>query len=221
LVSVDVLEPEDEVVGGERLAVAPLHAAAQVHEPGASAVLHLEAPGEVRQGLVARVVPEHQMVRPRAAAEPVPEVRRAREAGAPRAAVLADLLQRFDDQRILADSLGHRRQLARLDELGELRRLLERLGGLRGVGDDLRAFELADVAGGLAAALRERARGDGTAERPDRERERESGSEHTLQHEGWSPFTGHRPGRLSGHSPGKSRLPPGTWRSIVDAGEIT
>src|SRR5262245_3523103 len=123
------------------------------------------------------------MVRPRAAAEPVPEVRRAREAGAPRAAVLADLLQRLDDQRILADSLGHRRQLARLDELGELRRFLERLGSLRGIGDDLWAFELADVARGLAPTLRERAHGDDTAEHPDRESEREPGSDYALQHD--------------------------------------
>src|SRR5207247_2762418 len=108
------LEPEDEVVGGERLAIAPLHPAAQVDEPRAPAVLHLEAAGEVRHRLVAGVVPEHQVVRPRAAAEAVPEIGRAREAGAPRAAVLADLLQWLDDERVLADAVGDRRQLARL-----------------------------------------------------------------------------------------------------------
>ena len=144
LVPVDVLEPEHEVVGGEGLAVAPLHAAPQVHDPRAAAVLHLEALGDIRHDLVAGVVPEHQMVGARAAAEAVPEVGRPGEAAAPDAAVLADLVQRLDDQRVLADALGHRRQLAGLHLLRELRRFLERLGELGGVGDDLRAFQLAD-----------------------------------------------------------------------------
>ena len=121
LVPVDVLEPEHEIIGGEGLAVAPLHAPAQVHEPRLAAVLHLETLREVRHDLVARVVPEHQMIRARAAAEAVPEVRRTGEAGAPHPAVLADLLQRLDDQRILADTLGDRWQFARLDEGRELR----------------------------------------------------------------------------------------------------
>src|SRR2546429_8745603 len=50
------------------------------------------------------------------------------------------------------------------------------LGELRGVGDDFRAFQLADERA-LAGVLRERPRGDDTAERSARERERESGSE--------------------------------------------
>src|SRR5262249_30249206 len=45
LVAIDVLEPEHEVVGGEWLAVAPLHAAPQVQEPRLPALLHLEALG--------------------------------------------------------------------------------------------------------------------------------------------------------------------------------
>src|SRR4029453_18503391 len=95
---------------------------------------HLEALGEVRHDLVALLVPEHEMVRPRAAPEAIPVVRRAREAGAPRAAVFPDLPQRLDHERILADPLGDGRELAGLDQLGELRGLLELRGPLRGVG---------------------------------------------------------------------------------------
>ena len=55
-----------------------------------------------------------------------------------------------------ADALLDRRQLAGLDQLGQLRRLLEALGVPGGVGDDLRAFELADqIVGGGLRTLRE------------------------------------------------------------------
>ena len=83
----------------------------------------------------------------------------------PGAAVLADLVERLDDQRILADALGDRRQLAGLDQLGELRRLLEGLGELGGVGDDLGPFQLADQRA-LARALRQRSGGDDVLRAP-------------------------------------------------------
>src|SRR5262249_46244443 len=117
--------------------------------------------------LVTGVVPEHEVVRARAAAEAVPEVRRAREARAPDTAVLADLLQRLDDQRVLADALRHRWQLAGLPQLGELRRFLKCLGELGGIGDHLGALELADQ---RALALRDRAGGDSDRERSEDER---------------------------------------------------
>src|SRR3989442_293276 len=109
----------------------------EMQDGGRTWLLHLEAPGEVRHGLVARVVPEHQVVRPRAAPEAVPEVGRPREAAAPRAAVPTDLVERLDDQRVLPDALGHRRELARLDQLRQLRGLPERHGKLRRGRDDL------------------------------------------------------------------------------------
>ncbi len=199
LVAIDVLEPEHEVVGGEWLAVAPLHAAAQVQEPRAPAVLHLEAPGEVRHGLVARVVPEHQVVRPRAAPEAVPEVGRPREAAAPRAAVPTDLVERLDDQRVLPDALGHRRELARFDQLRQLRRLRERLGKLRGVGDDLGTLQLPDQA--LARVRRERPGGDDGADRPCHERERESGSKRAYPTR--APKLAHDAALLGSGSPGR------------------
>jgi len=120
------------------------------------------------------------VVRTLAAAETVPEVGRAREAAAPRAAVLADLVQRLDHQRVLADALGHRRQLALLDQLHELRRLLERLGSLRGIRHDLRPFQLPDQA--LAGVLSDGRGRDDTGERPHREGNRELRSEGTGLH---------------------------------------
>ena len=113
------------------------------------------------------------MIGSRAAAEAVPEIGGAGEAAAPRAAVFADRVQRLDHQRVLADALGHGRELPGLDELRQLRRFLESLGGLPGLGDDLRSFELADE-GGLARALRERPHGDGAAEEAHHENGHES-----------------------------------------------
>jgi len=64
-----------------------------------------------------------------------------------RAAVAADLVHRLDDQRIFADALLDRWQLAGLHQLRQLRRLLEALGELRGIRDCRRALELADQLG--------------------------------------------------------------------------
>ena len=66
------------------------------------------------------------------------------EPAAPRPAVAADLAERLDDQGILPDALLDRGQLAGLDQLGELRCFAEALRYLGGIGDDLRAFQLAD-----------------------------------------------------------------------------
>src|SRR5262249_51134369 len=66
------------------------------------------------------------------------------EAPPPGPAVPADLAERLDHQRVPADALLDRRQLARLDQLRQLGRFLEALRELGGIGDDLRAFQLAD-----------------------------------------------------------------------------
>src|SRR5207245_3785777 len=97
----DVLEPEHEVVRGERTAVTPLHPPAQMQDDRPASVLHLVALGDIGCDLVARVVPEQQVVGTRAAAIAVPEISRPREAPAPRATVLADLVDCLADQRIL------------------------------------------------------------------------------------------------------------------------
>jgi len=57
----------------------------------------------------------------------------AREAAAPRPAVLADLAQGLDDEWVLPDPLLDRRELAGLHELGELGRFPEAPGELRRV----------------------------------------------------------------------------------------
>src|SRR5712691_1527870 len=115
-----------------------------MQDEGPTAILHLVAFGDIGGDLVARVVPEQQVVGARAAPIAVPEISRPRETAAPRASVFADLVHRLYDERILSDALRHRRQLARLDQRGQLRRLLELLGKLRGVGDDLRTLQLSD-----------------------------------------------------------------------------
>ena len=62
---------------------------------------------------------------------PFSHVARAGEAAPPGAAVLADLLQRLEHQRLGRKALLDRRQLALLDQLGELGRFLEALRELR------------------------------------------------------------------------------------------
>ena len=177
LVPVDVLEPEHEVVGGERLAVAPLHARGAGAGRASGRRPASRSPWRCSGRPCRRCSPRTAGGRGRrAAAIAVPEVGRTGEAAAPGAAVLADLVERLDDQRVLPDALGDRRQLAGLDQLGQLRGLLERLGELGGVGDDLRPLELADQ-GALGGDLSERPHGDEAAECPHHEGDRESGPE--------------------------------------------
>ena len=71
-------------------------------------------------------------------------VARPGEPAADGAAVPADLVHRLDDQRVLADALLDRRQLAGLHQLRQLRGLLEALRELGGIRDGGRALELAD-----------------------------------------------------------------------------
>ncbi len=177
LVPIDVLEPEHEVIRGERLAVAPVHPPAQMQDERLAAILHLIGLGDVGGDPVARVVPEQQVVGARAAAIPVPEVGRPREAAAPRPAVLADLVQRLDDKRVLPDAVRHRRQLARLDHLRQLGGLTELLGELRRVGDDVWPFQLADQSA-LGSVRSESSCCDHAYERPHQEGDHESGPEH-------------------------------------------
>ena len=84
------------------------------------------------------------------------EVGHAGERTAPGAAVLADLLDRLDDQRDVGQALLDRRQLAVLDHLGQLRRLLELgrrgRGRFRGAAAWLGAV-VAAAAGGAAAVV--------------------------------------------------------------------
>ena len=102
LVLVDVLEPEHEVVGGERLAVRPLHALAQVHDERPAAVLHLPRPWRCSGRSCCRCSPRTADCRAASSIRlPFSVVGRAGEAAPPGAAVLADLVERLDDQRLL------------------------------------------------------------------------------------------------------------------------
>ncbi len=153
LVQVDVLVPEDEVVGGERLPVAPPHPAAQQHGGDLTVRAHLPAPRDVGDHLGAGVVVVEELV---VLGHPVPVrgVEGPSEAAPPRATVLPDLAQRLDHERVLADPFLDRRELAGLHQLRERGGLLEALREQRGVGDDLRPFELADEVGARLRGLR-------------------------------------------------------------------
>ncbi len=85
-------------------------------------------------------------------------------------------LQRLDDEGVLPDALRDGRELSRLDQLGELGSLLEGLGLLRGVGDDLRPLQLADQ-GALGCDLGKRPRSDRTDDPSDQQGDGDSGPE--------------------------------------------
>src|SRR6185436_1417297 len=177
LVRVDLLEPEHEIVGGERRPVAPLHAPAQLQGRDLTVRADLPAARDVWHDLGARVVPEQELVvlgRPVA----VRRVERTRESPPPGAAVLADLAQWLDDERILTDALLHRRELARLHQGRQLRRLLEGLGIAPDVGDDLGALQLThQIVGGGLRALGPRLRHEEIRQLGGGQRE-QAGSEH-------------------------------------------
>ena len=143
LVLVEILEPEHEVVGSEGFAVAPLHAPAQVDGQRLVPVAELPALGRQRSRLGAGHIPVHEAV-VAAEADTGRPVARAGESPADDAAVPADLVHRLDDERVLADSLLDRRQLAGLHQLRQLRRFLEALGELGRIGDGGRPLELPD-----------------------------------------------------------------------------
>jgi hypothetical protein len=148
LVEVDVLVPEHEVVGGQRPAVRPLGALAQVDRGGLAIVAHLPVAREARDDLRGGVVEREDLVCGNDAVA-VLVVGRAREGASPVAAVLADLVQRLDHKELrrLRQALVDRRQLARLHERVEHWRFLEGLGVGVAVEDDGRALELADERG--------------------------------------------------------------------------
>ena len=100
------------------------------------------------------------------------------EGAAPGAAVFPDLAQRLDDEGILADPLLDRRELARLDQLGELRGFLEALRDQGGISDDLGSLQLTDE---LCAQLRLLG-GGGSADAPQGDLRRGDGEKTETQH---------------------------------------
>ena len=181
LVLVDVLEPEHEVVGGERLAVAPLHAAAQVDE-------QRRARRPASRGPWRCSARPCRPCSPRTSGGPVPSSTGSRSRSPPgpvkpRRQVPPYLpisctgLMTSGSWPMRSATGG---SLPGLDQLGELRRFLERFGHLRGVGDDLGPFQLADERG-FHAALRERAGGNDARDHHHDQSDHDAGSKRAIR----------------------------------------
>src|SRR5262252_10412670 len=113
LVEVDLLVPDDEVVGGEGDAVGPLHTLAQVDGDALAVVALLPVLGHAGHDLGARVVPEEDLVGGDDAVA-VLAVTRTGEAAPPGAAVAADGVERLDHHGLLGHPLLHGWELAAL-----------------------------------------------------------------------------------------------------------
>ncbi len=145
LVEVDIVVPEHEIVGGERRAVGPLGALAQVDRRRLAVVADLPVAGEAGDDLAARVVEGQDLVE-RVDPVAVLVVGRSGECPSPVAAVLADLAQGLDDEKLrrLGQPLVDRGQLSGFNQRVEARRFLERLRKSLGVENDLRTFQFSD-----------------------------------------------------------------------------
>ncbi len=98
VVAHEVVEPEDDVVGRERLAVGPLHAVAQVHGDGATVFGELPVADHVRNDQIGGAVPACREVVRGVAVHSQLALRRDPEGPAP--AVLAHLLDGLDHHRL-------------------------------------------------------------------------------------------------------------------------
>ena len=145
LVQVHVLIPEHEIIGGERRAVRPLGALAQENRDGLAVIADFPVFRERGHDLVAGVIKVQDLVSGIDAVA-ILVIGGTGEGAAPIAAVLAGFFERLDDHEVagVRQSLGHFRQFAGFDQIGEHRRFLERLGELRGLADDRWTFELAN-----------------------------------------------------------------------------
>ena len=122
-VGLDRLPPEDDVIDRERRTVGPLQAAAQVQGQLGAVLRPRPLPGQTGLDRVLGIArpAQHRLVIE--SAEGV-EVLDPLEGAAPRAAVLADRVDRLDHQRIFRQPLAHRRQIARGDHLLKHRRFV-------------------------------------------------------------------------------------------------
>ncbi len=122
LVQEHVVVPEQDVGGGEGLAVRPLRALAQLDRPGLEVGRGLGAFGDL--GLDLGAVGREAEQRVVDHADIVVGVGRAEEGAAPHAAILADPLDHRHHQRLLGQAGVDGRQLAGLDLLGQDGRFL-------------------------------------------------------------------------------------------------
>ena len=79
----DVFVPEHEIIGGEGMAIRPLHAFTQEHCEGAAIIGDFPALGDVGHGFIAGIVPKQDFVMP-ATTIAIPEIGWPTEAAAPR-----------------------------------------------------------------------------------------------------------------------------------------
>ncbi len=124
LVLQDVLVPEQDVVGGEGLAIGPADPAPEPERVGSAAVLDLPPPRQVRQDAAAHGVPADEPIVGQAGLEN-PDVARPRGEPSPRAAIGPALIGRDDDERVFRQALADGRQLARSHPPGEPRCIVE------------------------------------------------------------------------------------------------
>ena len=144
-VQVNVVVPEHEIVGGERLAIRPPGALAQIDRRRPAIIADLPVARETGDDLGAGVIEGQDLVE-RIDPVAVLVIGGTGERTAPVAAVLTDFMQRLDDEELrrIGQSLVDGGELARLHQRVERRGFLERLReGLR-IEDDLRSLELAD-----------------------------------------------------------------------------
>ena len=129
-VELDVFPPEDDVIHREGLAVRPLQILAEVEGDGLAVGAELPLRGQAGlHGILWVTRPAQDRIVVQAAIGV--EVGRAFPGATPRAAILADLLDGLDDQRISRDALIDGRQLAGLDQLGQHGRFGVLAGGRR------------------------------------------------------------------------------------------
>src|SRR4030088_793474 len=81
----------------------------EIQDERSPAVLELEPLRDIRDRLLACVIPEQQTVRTRDGAIAIPAVAGSGEAAMPYAAIAADFMNGLDDQRLLWQSLLDRR----------------------------------------------------------------------------------------------------------------
>src|SRR5207302_1543157 len=118
-----------------RLAVGPAQPAAQIEREGLAVVAHLPGLGERRAHPGSGIVDKHRAIRGIDAIA-VLIVARPGKAASPSAAVLPDLRDRLDHHKVLRQPILDRRQLALLDQLRELRSLIERFRPLSWISYD-------------------------------------------------------------------------------------
>ena len=124
-----VAVPEQDVVGTEGMTVRPANAAPQMEGEAAPAILDVPVRGQVRKNLLAHRIPAYETVIGQTGLDDT-DVAGAGGITTPGTAIGAHLVRRCDDEGIVRQAFGHRRQFAGGRLLRPLRRLLESRSGV-------------------------------------------------------------------------------------------